>query len=314
MKFIIRMIRRVTGADTAAASSAPPAGPNARTLAGYALFFVLAFAVFVYVRFPAASLIPAVEGAVSGTPLRLEISGASLGFPPGVTFGATGVYGDFAGKTVPLVTLDYLSVTPSLLSIVSGPRATIKAGALNGEAAATVSLSGEEGKTLGVNFKFTDIDPAAGPWWRDFTMAKFSGKLSGGGAVSLENGDITRGDGAISLSLRDGVIEISRNILQNMPPLKIDSGALEADYKKASLVIKKGSFTGPDIEGTVAGSVILSRVPDFSRLNITVSVKLSRTIKDALGPLAMLIPPAKNGLHTFRIGGMIKSPALIAAR
>ncbi len=277
----------------------------------YLLALALVTLLFIYIRFPHDELKHFVERSSRLGPVAVEIGDARLAFPLGLSLSNVTLSDPYVEKAGEIVAIEYLNFRPSILYAIVGKRfATFYADTLSGVASADVELAGDDYETTRLEFQMDELDPAEGMWWKNFPWARLSGIVDGEGEFTITGQDIRGGAGWLKALLSEGVLTFGPALVVAVPPVSIDSGVLEIDYKSARATIKKGEFAGKDAEAIVTGFVDVAKNPRFSRLNLKVNLKLSDSYRDKLGPLEMLLPQSQNGYMVFQIRGTFAHPGI----
>ncbi|MGK7345711.1 MAG: type II secretion system protein GspN [Candidatus Nitrospinota bacterium M3_3B_026] len=274
--------------------------------AGYAAFFLAALAVFAYARFPSSALEAALNRAADDFLEGAKVTDARLSFPPGIRIGAASLPISGGGT----LAAGPISVKPLYLPIVMGGLgADVSAGLLGGEAWIRGKIAGKEREEISVKIRMEGIDPGNLEVWEGFPWGRLSGKVSAEGALSIVEGDLFKSRGKLSATLSEGMLTLSGALLSGSPEIGVESGRLDISYDSGRLTIEEGGINGPQLSASVAGDVILSRNPRFSRLNLEARMKLDGGLKERLGSMLYFFEE-ENGEAVIKIGGTPDSPTI----
>lgn len=274
--------------------------------AGYGAFFLAALAVFAFARFPSPALDAALSRAAGGFLEGAKVAGARFSFPPGIRIGAVSlpIPGDGALAAGPV------SVKPLYLPFLTGGAgADVSARLLGGEARIRGKTAGGEEEEISIEVRAEGIDPGAIEAWEDFPWGRLSGRAGGEGALTIVEGDLFKSRGVLSATLSEGMITLSGALVSGSSEIRVSSGELDISYDSGRLKIERGAISGPQLSVSVAGEVILSRNPRFSRLNLEARVKLDGGLKERLGPMLSFFEE-EDGAAVIKIGGTPVSPTV----
>lgn len=278
--------------------------------AGYSLFFITALAALIYIRFPVDAVGKVIQRASLEAPVEVRIGSVSLSFPPGLAFHNV-VLSDRSSANNHLLNIERLKARPSILSALTGNRrALLSAKFLEGDVEAVVDISGENNEEINVEFGFSGINTGAGQWWDMVKWGSLKANVSGEGSFSVADPKIIKGEGRLKVSLEKGLLKFKENMGVKLPDIAIDSGELELGFVMGKLTLEKASLSGPEFSAEIRGDVYVNAIPKYSRFNLTVKVSLEKSFEDKLGPLAILLPPKKEGSRSIRIGGSAVKPDL----
>ena len=279
--------------------------PDMSRYSGYIFFFIAAFLIFFYVRFPQEILLSAIEKAASGAPVKIAAKGASLSFPPGVKLYEVAI-SDEAGNGI--LTADYAVARPSILSALTLKKGfVVKAETLDGRA--YFYADGVGAKQTKMTIEFDGLNPALLSVWKEGAFGKVSGRLGGSGEIFFADGETMKADGYLKANLDEGWLTLSKVLAGGMGDAKIDTGVVDIGVKSGKASINRVEIKGPMMDVSVDGEVILAPDPRFSRLNLRASIKLSGPLGEKLAPLLSFFPKGPGGATTVKINGTISAPS-----
>ena len=278
---------------------------------GSLLFFLVALFLFISLRFPTDELAPYVERKIqkSAEPFRVSISDLTSDFPFGFKATGVNVLKVKGEKSRPLFDIDILTVRPSLFSLLTG--GVGGAGSiefLDGTAEFDGKTDDDNNVSFQINFDEIEIGDVAA--LDDFTWAKLTGRLAGNGDVSIREGDISKGDGALEANLKNGTLRISKAIASGLKPAKIDSGEITATLTDGKLTVSRFIINGPQISLEGGGDIILNKSPGRSILKLKFSLSLSGELGKKLNPFLSTLKSGADGKKILKISGTIDRPKI----
>jgi type II secretion system protein N len=277
-------------------------------IAGYALFFIAALAVMIYLRFPTDAMGKVIQSALVSAPVTVNIGGVSLTLPPGLALKNVSL-SDKSSANNHIVSIQRLKLRPSILSAITGnQRAILSADMLGGDVDAKIDISGEKNEEINIEFGFSNINPGAGQWWDQVPWGRLEANIDGEGAFFIPGAIFGKAVGHINISLDKGMVIFSKTMGIKLPDIAIDSGELEVNLKSRRLTIENARVVGPDFSATITGNIFATSVPKFSRINLEVKISMEKSFEEKLGPLTLLLPPEKGGVRLIRIGGNMEKP------
>lgn len=303
----MRRAGRALGAAAAflrAAWSAFMAKPWAAAALGWLALFIIALAVFAYVRFPAETLVPAIERAAREKGMSLKAKRARLSFPPGVTMQDVTVG---AGEELaPFVSLGTLTLRPSTWAALRGGEGgSADARGLGGRAGARFAR--KDGRVT-FSLDIEDMDPGQAQWWSQFPWGKLSGALWAEAAVEWEEERPAQASGKLQARITGGTLTLNKKVFPDFPSAAIETGELEAVIENGAFTITSGRVAGPDFTLTLDGGATLAPSPLFSRLNIKGKLTLSPRLENGLGVFASASPKDAAGARHFALSGTLARP------
>ncbi len=272
-----------------------------------ALFFLLLLTLS-YVRFPGEVIGAAVSNALMKTDSRIqvEISGSELTIPPGVRFAGI----EISKPGAEIIDLSQVTLTPDFSTFLGGDAGfTTNAKTLGGAARVNTVFNGWRKDDLLIDFSFDKLDIALLPVWKKFPWARLSGNLAGEGGFAYIEDPVTKGDGRLTTTLGEGSLTLSPLLMAGKDPIVISGGESSIIYNHGRVVVDRLNLTGPELDVTVTGSLILSPANlRFSHLNLTVKIRLDGELENRVGGLLAFFPKGDDGETLIRIGGTIANP------
>ncbi|MBI4666530.1 MAG: type II secretion system protein GspN [Nitrospinae bacterium] len=285
--------------------------PEMARFGGYFIFFVAAFLLFLYIRFPSEALLSLVDRATEGMPVKVKADEAALAPPLGVKLAGLTIY-----APSPSGNQEILSATQAKLKFPVTSALTFRKGfcayleTLDG----AIDISGGqrlfERNMADVQIEMEGVNPALLPVLQKSTMGKVSGRLTGSGAFSFEGMDPMKGEGAMKLALDAGSVSLSKVLVADMGDIPLDSGVMEVSLKSGTLAVDRLELKSPMLEVSVLGEILLNPNPRFSRLNLKANLKFSGPLDEKLKPLLSFFPRNADGGVTVKITGTAEAPSI----
>ncbi|MDH5757497.1 MAG: type II secretion system protein GspN [Nitrospinota bacterium] len=277
----------------------------------YTVLFLCATSVFIITRFPEEVLASIVNQALEKAPMEMQAHRAELTFPLGLTLFDLSV-DEKADPENRIMSISSLRVKPYILAAISGNRkAWVEANSLGGAIEGVVATDGLDGDELEVELDFNHIDPGKGEWWGRFPWFKAEGIFEGQGAIKINRNDWTTAQGRLESRIKEAKLILGKSLNSKGGYIDISEGEIELKLEKGNLSVVKGAFSGPHASLVLSGAVTMAKNPQFSMMNIIITMKLSETAKQALGTAAYFLPqPDSSGKIVMKIGGTFRSPIM----
>lgn len=278
----------------------------------YGIFTLIVVVFFLYVRFPAEVVRDMLVERITATQPQVEIltDQAAPVFPPGVKFSPlTVVYAD-----LPVLSADYLKVSPALLSLFGNQKKFVFKGILgSGNFKGRVHLSTDNDRPQAkIVANLTQIPlelleiidhwPAFQPDGLLTAYIDFDNRKGAGGTTSVTM-DITP----------------ARIILDppavGLEQLEFSQVQGEIGITPRMLQIKRLEANGDQIEAKVTGSIIFRQPLGSSRITLSCTVKpraafIAEHKNDIVGGFLASSATQKRGL-VFRISGTLDNPRYV---
>ncbi len=269
---------------------------------GYILFSLGAVVLFLYLLFPAKSVKDYIAYQMRRIDPQLTLTAKDplLRLPPGIKLQDA----DIRFDKKPLIRLESLSLFPRILTLFTSQRTfRFRGRAYQGETTGDLFLA-KDGKWrikgTGSGFQ-AELTPAVA--WTS------QGSLSGTVAGKYEFSVV---QGTLSATISNGAFTLTEPLLE-IKSIDFTQLTLDAEIEQSRMKIKKVQITGPEINGDLAGQVMLRRPLNDSILDISGLIKPHPLF---LAELRKKLPPGflsdqivKKGI-TFKIGGTVKEPEM----
>jgi len=278
----------------------------------YGLYLVVLLAAtgfFLYQQFPAQTLedyaASRIHRIMPGVEVKLGKAGMIL--PPGIKLVDVEMFR--SGNL--LFHADKLKLRPELLSFFGDTR-TVNFRGTVAQGTAEGSLASSSQMRLSVETDLKGIRLEDIPAVYDLARREIKGRLTGQITFQSRNGNLFQGTGKAGLHLLDGTVQLLFPIL-NMDSL--DFRTIDADITLQTggrIRIADCRFNGNQMEGSVAGTLMLAQPLEKSRLDLKGTVKpypvLAANIRKMF-PVNSLFGKQSGGIP-FRIEGTLGSPQL----
>lgn len=282
-----------------------------RKLLLYIVFALVSLVFFFYFRFPSEMIKDALSAAIkqSQPNAEVEIGRISPAIPPGLKLET--LFLNYAGY--PLIRMDQLKITPSLISLFSGGkrytyRGNIGSGHLNGHIVTAVE-DGREHTQLYLTMNRVPLNHVE--LLNQLELYKPDGEVDA--TVKYDN---LKGGGTVDVHM-----EISPARIAFDPPI-MGMEALDFRQLIAQLVISQRMLqirncdaAGDQIDGKISGTIVFGRTVEQSRIMLSLTVKpqpafIADHRNDMIGGLLATANAQKRGV-VFRISGTIGNPRYV---
>ncbi len=273
-----------------------------KSWAFYALYALALTGALLYVRFPADAVEQFLADRVARAAPGAELVVGELrpALPPGLVMEPVGL----VRADGPLVRLDRLRLTPSLLSLLGDrPRTDVDARGLGGRVAGELTLVRTENGTVpeAAEAELANLDLSGLPFLQQISPHVVTGLLDG--KLTYE-----AGDGEATLTVRDGGVAFAEPMF-NIPELsftRIDARlSLTGDR---TLTLTECTLSGNQVGGSLSGTLTLSRPLESSSLDLTGELRPHPALLASLGDGAAMLLRQRRGPIPFAIRGPLASP------
>ena len=274
----------------------------------YILYGIAATVAFLYFLFPSEKISRYAETRLAGQLPEATVTIGSVrpAFPPGLTFSQVII----THQDRRIIEAEWLKVEPNILSMFRSEKILkFKGRMYQGNLKGKVKLPGGNGEgQLSVDTDFADIRIETIAAAQEIPGYQLSGMLDGQIRFNRQG---ARRSGTATIGITD-----SKVVLKS-PVFEIDNVAfnfikLEADLKNQTLQIQSCDLMGPQLDGSISGSVNLKSPVGESVLNLNGNFKphhvFLATLKENLP--APLFNPQRAGDEGFPVGltGRLNDP------
>jgi type II secretion system protein N len=280
---------------------------------GYTLYVVLVAAILLYFLFPGQAVDEFLDNSLSRISPEFSFRSEKIEawIPPGLRITSGEVYLNNMVESA-VFKSDILFVGPRILEMVKGERSfNLNGTAYSGELSGTFDFAGTDKDIFKGEISFRDFDLAE----YDFLSEKFKHRLIGSFSGEIEYGKETAGavggSGKANLRLSDGQLKFKDPVF-NIAFVDLQSIRLEAELGRRSITIVKAELAGPEVNGTMTGSIQLQKDIGLSQLNLKGSLeplaefyKNHPEVRELIKAMKMRV---KRGQFSFTITGTLGDP------
>lgn len=276
---------------------------------GYTVLSFVSFTYFVYLGFPFERVLPrALAGMEKEAGFRVEAATVRAGWFFSLV--ATDVKVFSGGRRTgadaqPTVRLDKVSVSPKILSLLTGKiGANIDALVLGGRIHGSVVTSRSANN---VDLEFEGLEIAKIPTLVNFGV-NASGQVGGTVKLDIDPQDGTKSAGKIDLQVKSPRIGESNLILVKIPETVFDKGgAAVIDIKDGKAEFVDVGLHGEDLDLSVEGEILLKKRIASSQWSAKSVIRASDAWKSKVPGFEMIVGPGKqsDGSYRYRIAGVL---------
>ena len=279
---------------------------------GYALYVVLVTVMLLYYLFPAQSLEEFLNNSVSRISPEFSFKAEKIrpGIPAGFQITAGKIY--LSNSPDPAVfKTDSFFIGPQILKLIKGEYSfDLDGEAYRGDINGTLQFTGEN-KDISSAITFRDFALAE----YDFLSGKFKhrliGSLSGEITYNGESAGATGGSGKADLRLSDGQLQFQAPVL-NITSLDLQNIKLEAELSRRVITISKAKLAGPEVNGSLSGSIQLQKDIRLSQLNLKGTLEplaeFYKNYPEIRQLLKAMKKRVKRGQYFFTVTGTLGEP------
>jgi len=272
-------------------------------------FFLGAFAILLagallgfYLFFPTAVLKARLEQEIAArTPVRVDITGLNLQFPPGLSSRALTVRPPLPDERA--YKFDTLRLRPLWLTLfTSRPGVSVRAGLQGG----TIELSARRGGSVIGEVHQIPFNEQVAPG----SSLQISGKVTSANLVSAFP---LQAATESTLRIQLGTVQLTglKNVGSATDILNLGTLSLEGSGKGTALKINQLNSEGGDLSVSGTGTLLLAQPLQRSRINLNVTLKPSPQLDRALlDLLELLVKPARDGSYLLRLSGTLGNPVM----
>ena len=284
---------------------------------GYALYVVLITIMLLYYLFPAQTVEEFMASSVSRINPEFGFKAEKLGpwIPPGIRITAGQFYlsstEDENAIKVPAFRADSLYIGPQILKLARGEYSfDLDGKAYNGDIKGTLHLTGKNRDIAG-EMTFRDLVLADYNFLTEKFKHRVTGNLSGEIAYGNDSAGSARGSGRADLQLRDGQLQFKVPVF-NISSLDLQSLKLEAKLGLREITIIKAELEGPEVNGSMTGSIQLHKDVRLSQLNLKGTLEplaeFYRNYPEVRELLKAMRKRVKRGQYFFTVTGTLGEP------
>jgi type II secretion system protein N len=272
-------------------------------------FFLGAFAILLagallgfYLFFPTAVLKARLEQEIAArTPVRVDIVGLNLQFPPGLGSRALTVRAPLPDEWA--YKFDALSLRPLWLTLFTSRPGVLASADLQG---GTIELSARRGGSVTGEVHQIPFNEQVAPG----SSLQISGKVN---SATLVSAVPLQAATESTLHIQLGAVQLTglKNVGSAADILNLGTLTLEGSGKGTALKINQLNSEGGDLSVSGTGTLLLAQPLQRSRINLNVTLKPSPQLDRALlDLLELLVKPARDGSYLLRLSGTLGNPVM----
>lgn len=286
-----------------------------RKYLGYILFSILLLVALLYFRFPSEALKTYVQRTADemSPHYQVSIGNAEVAFPFGVNLLATTVVPRTSPGTRVFFT-EKLFIRPELISFLMGHlKYRFECAAYNGEVTGILRFQGRDmDGPFTTTLELSDIRMAD----HDDLAALIGRSVKGtvGGTINYSGQPdlLINGTGEANLMFSDGSVQLLEPIL-GLAAVNFDSLRIKMVLDKRKISLTDVALEGPDLKGTLSGTVSLRKNFYSSRLSLRGSIEPLEGMpggKDTSDAMKFLKRGLRRGKISFVIRGTPRDPRI----
>lgn len=285
---------------------------HTRKIILYGLYTLVALGLFLYWRFPSQTVSQLIIAQIqqASPAIQVSIKDAYAAFPPGLKLEPVAV----AYADLPIVNLDYLKVTPALLSILGSQKeftfnGVMGRGTLKGSAELITDEQRPQTKII-LNLNNVPIDYLE--MLKQWPKYKIAGEMNA--YVDFDSRKGTGGTTNVNLEITPAKIKFSTPVL-GIEQLEFSQIQTEMTLTSRMLQIKRCDASGTQLEGKLTGSIVFRQPLQSSRLTLSCTLKpqasfLAEHRNDPIAAMLGSENAQKRGI-IFRISGTLDNPSYV---
>ena len=279
---------------------------------GYSLYVVLVGLLLLYYLFPAQAVEDLIDSSVSRVHPTFGFKADKIRpwLPPGLRISNGTVYlGESTGPAV--FKADRLYVKPQILKLFSGKyNLQLSGTAYRSDIKGSLHLDAEKGATLESELFFENLDLGAYEVLTEKLQHRLTGMFSGSVFYTRDSANTT-GNGKADLRLTAGQL-VFENPVFGISSVDLQNIDLEMELRNRNITLIKGGMTGPEMNGSLAGSIQLQPDVKNSQLNLKGTLEplaeFYRKYPEIRELLKTMNKRVKRGQYFFTITGTLSQP------
>jgi len=278
----------------------------------YAAYVVLITVILLYSLFPSDSVEELLDSSVSRINPEFNFKADTIRpwIPAGLRINSGKIYlGN--NPEAALFKSDSFYIGPHILKLLKGEyNVDLEGRAYNGEMSGTLHLTGTDRDIAG-EITFRDLALDEYDYLAEKFKHKVTGRLSGEIIYSNESADAAGGSGSIDLRLSDGRLQFQAPVF-NIASLDLQSIKLEAKLNRREITIIKAELQGPEVNGSMTGSIKLQKNVRQSQLNLRGTLEplaqFYQNYPEIRELLKSMKKRVKRGQYFFTVTGTLEDP------
>lgn len=274
---------------------------------GYAVFTIMAIAVFLYVQFPEETVRNYAQYTVNRLlpGQRLSIGRLRPSFPMGIRMTSVSL----SHRDLTVAELDPVILSPKLLSLAgSRPAVTFRGELCGGTISGIATLDRRENPgVINVNTHFSDVQIRGMTLLQTMSENTVAGLLSGTAEYA---GNVSEGSGSAAIALTEVRVALAQPLF-SITELSFSNVDAKAELRnRETLQITACTLKGEQVGGNLSGAITLKNPVRLSRLDITGTLRPHPSFIAKLGQMVAAIFKNRRtgGDFPFRLTGTIEQP------
>jgi len=279
---------------------------------GYTLYVALVTVILLYYRFPTQPVEVFLNNSIKRINQELIFKAEKIRpwVPSGLRISEGNVFWD--DVKAPLFKADTLYAGMQILQFIKGEYSFDFSGkAYGGDLKGTLHLADKGTDSLSGNIVFNDFLVQENGFLTEKYKHRLTGRLGGEITYAGDSAGRKGGEGQLELKLSDGQIQFQKPVF-NIVSVDLQNIRLEAQIRRHELTITKAELTGPEVNGTMTGSILLRKDINLSEINLKGTLEPQATFyqnyPDVSDLLKTLKKRVKRGQYFFAITGTIGEP------
>jgi type II secretion system protein N len=280
----------------------------------YTLYGILLTLGLLYILFPSQDVKYYLEARAedSGIPVRVSIGDVS----PSLVFGLNLRTTELSHRAAPediILRADRLFVRPGLWSYLQGKMKVCFEGHLDdGSLKGCVHFNENDSETpFSTSMTFHDIPLGESEYLADLIGRRLRGSLGGSFTYDGQIESLMEGEGEADFRLSSGRIELQEPVL-NLDAVDFDDVSVKLTLTKRRIELTRVELKGPDIYGTLTGTISIRREFMNSGLNLTGTMDPSQSFFEGSEGASVRVnlrgQSLGGGPVPFRVRGTLKNP------
>jgi type II secretion system protein N len=250
------------------------AEPKNNKWLGYTLYVVLATVLMLYLLFPGQEVDEFLNNSLGSInpDYAFRADKIEAWIPVGTRISAGEIY--LTGQDKPAVfKSDTLVVRSKILDLIKGERRfSVSGTAYSGDIEGTLHYTDNDKGLYAGGVSFRNIDLAEYEILAERFAHRLIGSLSGEIEYGKESTGAIGGSGKANLRLDNGQLQLKEPIL-DIDSVDLQSIRLEAKLSSRIITITKADLAGPEVKGSMTGSIQLQKNVGLSQLNMKGSLE-----------------------------------------
>jgi type II secretion system protein N len=279
---------------------------------GYTLYVILVTAILLYYLFPAQAVEKFLDSSVSRANSEFAFKAEKI--RPWIPAGLRITAGQIYLRNTPepaFFKADSIYIGPQILKLVKGEYSVDLDGkAYKGDINGTLFFTGED-KDIASEITFRDLALADYNFLTEKFKHRVIGNLSGEIVYSNESAGTAGRSGRADLRLSDGQLQFQAPVFE-ITSLDLQSIKLEAQLRGREITIIKAELEGPEVNGSMTGSVQLQKDIRLSQLNLKGTLEplaeFYKNYPEVRVLLKSMKKRVKRGQYFFTVTGTLGNP------